>query len=174
MIEYRQYFTKSELMTINRCRLYLRVLFLSDITDGAEKNVTSKAMNGIDDSFRKSRWIWPLQIRPTAPEWKIWQKGIGILATGREQRSRTLSSPLGPWTKQSHQQLQWYFCKSEGTVYRKLRVGWRRYDKTTNERTHMDGCRYKKGRRVFSAPVDVLSTCIQLGPNANNIWIDGY
>ena len=33
---------------------------------------------------------------------------------------------------------------------------------------------YTKGRRVLSAPTDLLPTGIQLGPHVNNIWIDGY
>lgn len=131
--------------------------------------MTAKAINGIEDSFKKSKWVWPLQIHPSSPEWKIWQKGIGMIATGCEQRSQVLARPLGPWIRDSHQQYQWFFSQSEGTVYRKLRMGWRRYTKTPNERTSMDRCRYTKGRRVLSAPIDLLPTGIQLGPHANNI-----
>lgn len=64
IFEYGATFTKGEIATINRCRLHLQVLFLSDITTGEGDKVPTKAMNGIQDVYRKSSWIWPYQPRP--------------------------------------------------------------------------------------------------------------
>lgn len=130
MEDFREHFTKSELMTLNRCRLFLEVLFLSDIVDGKGEKVTLKAMNGIRDSHRCSEWTWPLQIRPVPIEWKVWQRAITLIVSHGERQGRKLVTPLGPWIRYSHQRFSWFLSQSENAMFRKLRIGWRRYNKS--------------------------------------------
>lgn len=93
--KYGDTFTKGEIATINRSRLHLQALFLSDITTGEGDEVTTKAMNGIQDNYRKSSWVWPYQPRPSRKEWAVWRKAITLLVTNGISASQKLQRPLG-------------------------------------------------------------------------------
>ena len=172
--EYREMFTKGELRTINRCRLYLQVMFISDIVSGEGKHVTLKYLHGIKDSFRRSRWVWPLQLRPTGREWKVWQKAVQLIVTSRVSGGRRLSSPIGAWTQPSHQQFSWFYSPSVSAVFRKCGNSWRRYDKSDRSRTTLDRVHFLRGTRTTQVPDDLRPTGIQMGPNSASIWIDGH
>ena len=172
--KYSDKFTKGEMCSINRCRLHLQVLFLSDIVNGQGNRVTSKAINGIRDSHRRSQWIWPFQPRPSRKEWAIWRRAVTVVVSGGESLSQNLRFPLGAWVSKPHQKFSWFFSPSENAVYNRLRVGWRKYYKIDRNRTSMDRLCFHRGRRVIQTPDDLCQTGIQMGPNANCVWIDGH
>ena len=172
--KYNNRFTKGEMCAINRCRLYLQVLFTSDMVNGKGDRVTNKAINGIRDTYRQSQWVWPFQPRPSRREWIVWRKAVTVVVSEGESTSQNLRMPLGAWVSDTHQQFSWFLSPSINKVFRRLRVGWRRYDKIERNRTTMDRLCYQRGRRVFDVPDDLCKTNIQMGPNANCIWIDGH
>lgn len=57
---------------MNRCRLYLRVFFFSDIVSGCGTCVLPDVYDGqVSDQWR-SRWKWPRQPRPPPRDWRLW------------------------------------------------------------------------------------------------------
>ena len=106
-------FTKKELQTINRCRLFLRVLCLSDICSGDGKRVTERYYSGIADPHRVSCFAWPFQAQPTMSEWKIWRKCVTMVWASQPRLS--LSTALGAWNRHSHQHWRWFFL--DGVLY---------------------------------------------------------
>jgi hypothetical protein len=71
-------FTATELKEINRCRIYLRVFYISDIASHDRQGIAEWARKGRRDAGRKSSWAWPVQQRPTS--WKAWKLALGHLA----------------------------------------------------------------------------------------------
>jgi hypothetical protein len=69
-------FTVKEMKDINRCRLYLQVVYLSDVTDISGHNIEAWAIKGKRESSRSSKWEWPIQQRPLTVTWKVWNKAI--------------------------------------------------------------------------------------------------
>jgi hypothetical protein len=65
-------FSAKDLKDINRCRMYLRVLYISDISTHNGKGITYCARKGRHNGGRKSSWAWPVQQRPTwCKSWKL-------------------------------------------------------------------------------------------------------
>jgi hypothetical protein len=54
-------FTAKDLTDINRCRIHLRVFYVSDISTHDRKGITDWARKGWRGGGRKSSWAWPVQ-----------------------------------------------------------------------------------------------------------------
>jgi hypothetical protein len=89
-------FTRRELQDINRCRIQMRVFFLSDITNIQGTLIETWTISGKRQTTRMSAWAWPVQQRPTV--WKAWKDAIEFLAP-----ERTVTPALGAWIKEHHQ-----------------------------------------------------------------------
>ena len=100
---------KREMKAINRCRLYLQVIFISDISDYHGKLLINEAVEVIQ--FRHSTLDWPQQVRPNKSDRNIWKKYITKLC----HRDECLITTLGKWTGKSHQ--LWKYMVQEDKMY---------------------------------------------------------
>jgi hypothetical protein len=66
----KQDMTDSQLRDANRCRIYLQVFHVSDITDLAGNTIEEWVKRGKRQSNRTSKCNWTLQQRPPAGAWK--------------------------------------------------------------------------------------------------------
>jgi len=82
------------LTAINNVRLYLRITYLSEITDASGLFIRAEYLLDAKPS-RASPLHWPFQIPPLPTNWKIWMQAIHTLYTNAG--SATLCQPLGPW-----------------------------------------------------------------------------
>lgn len=114
-----------------------------------------------------------MQATPTKREWALWKQALCLLAHGSTQRSRSLQTPLGPWTCEPYQTYKWFFSPSSLFVYHKRRYGWTRYRKSSRSRTHNDRLHYIQESNVLYAPDDIQPTSLLQSPNASQIWIEG-
>ena len=87
---------QEEWRSLNRCRLFLQVLFLSDITNGDGTHIRRDYLlyNGSSRRPQNSRWEWPLQ-KPTRSDWTRWVAALRQLSS-REGRLGT-DDRLGAW-----------------------------------------------------------------------------
>ena len=88
-------FTKNEIETINRCRLYLRVFFLSDIVSGNGQYIIPDIVRGEKFEQLKSRWQWPRKPKPPKSSWNLWD--IAITEVWAKSESLRLRHLLGNW-----------------------------------------------------------------------------
>jgi hypothetical protein len=79
---------------VNRCRLFLKALFLSDIVDGTGYEILQAAWNGDRVLGQHRLPSWPNQARPPPSDWEIWKLYLKRAFLGRGLRLRI---PLGPW-----------------------------------------------------------------------------
>ena len=98
------------------------------------------------------------------PPAKNWQCGKRRVVSEGVSISQKLRVPIGAWISESHQKCLWFFSPSENAVYRKLRVGWKRYDKTERQRTVMDRLCFQRSRRVFQTPHGFMQNRSPDGP----------
>ena len=123
-----QAITTDELGKLNKCRTYLQVWTLSDITDGAGRKITSKAYNGRRDASRISLDKWTDMRRPVETSWRIWRKYLhNIYGDGRSER--TILQPLGHWISNPTQQWQWFFDTMTDSLYKIMPGHYRCYKK---------------------------------------------
>ena len=64
-------FSMTDLKKLNRCRLYLQVHALSDISNSYGSNFDKRCYDGHHAEFRTSVHPWPTQHRPGPSEWRL-------------------------------------------------------------------------------------------------------
>jgi hypothetical protein len=86
--------TADQLEKVNRCRIYLQVIWWSDITEGGGGAISDNAIKGRREIYVNNRWQWPNQERPNAQDWEEWVKAISIanIVPNREG-----SNCINPW-----------------------------------------------------------------------------
>ena len=67
-----EHWTRAELRAFNRCRLYCRAFFLSDIVTGDGKRIDPAMFHG--SSRVSSTLTWPQQQQLGDKDWAIWRK----------------------------------------------------------------------------------------------------
>jgi hypothetical protein len=104
--------SKDDLLSLNRCRLYLKAYFLSDITNGYGTMVTDDAWMG---RYQEIHWhtSWPKQAPPTRHDWIIWRTCIKRCFLSRGMR---LKHPLGKWIR-SDDKWPWYYSTKYDCLY---------------------------------------------------------
>ena len=69
-------FTKRQLLPLNRCRIYLKVETLSDITDGTGDQISKQAYDGRQTAATLASHDWPVQVNPNQTHWKLWRRAL--------------------------------------------------------------------------------------------------
>jgi hypothetical protein len=70
-----------ELMWFNWCRIYLKVLWVSEICTADGKYIDWYATKGEINPTKTTRWKWPVQGLPPKNAWDCWKKGISTLGS---------------------------------------------------------------------------------------------
>ena len=115
--------SKTQLLLLNQCRLYLRVTTLSDIAT----NLGTEIQRHFWDGSRPNNTtkLWPRQNKPSPNAWRIWRQFIArcyLFDDENRHPKRTdlqLQYPLGQWYS-SHRTLQqrdYYFNPASQTIY---------------------------------------------------------
>jgi len=82
------------LRALNNVRLYLRVTYLSEISDACGQFIRTDNLTDMQQSTA-STLKWPYQIPPLEANWKLWTCVICSLYT--KPNSNMLIHKLGPW-----------------------------------------------------------------------------
>jgi hypothetical protein len=109
----------SQLLAVNKCCIYLRAYFISDIMDGNGSHLSDDAWMGRIPTNSRS-CTWPTHGPPTRGDWETWRLCIkkSILARGMR-----LLQPLGPWTY-IEEGWEWYFSPDTNQLLRKDGESW--------------------------------------------------
>ena len=96
------------LKKINRCRLFLKVTTLSDITDATGRYIESNIWKGQRPTHRTTTLNYPLYERPPTPDWTAFRKFLKTLLRDPLDPKSQLQEThkLGPWHTQRHE--TWY------------------------------------------------------------------
>jgi len=89
----------SDLYGINRVRIFLKVMTLSNIADAAGISITVEAFNALQLMDRASPLKWPRQFEITTKQKNLWQKALESAYT----TGWNLHNHMGKWIRQSNQ-----------------------------------------------------------------------
>jgi hypothetical protein len=64
--------TRADLKSFNRCRLFLGVFFVSELTTADGKSITRQSWQGSRERF--SPFLWPHQPNPGPKSWRLWRR----------------------------------------------------------------------------------------------------
>jgi hypothetical protein len=87
-----------QLRKINRCRIYLRAVTISDIATACGTIMNPKRWSKTNRTpVEASPYNWPLQRKPDKTAWKIWRNAIRTCLL-QNKGLKLLATPLGAWT----------------------------------------------------------------------------
>lgn len=105
--------------TCNKCRMFLQVFWLSDITSGNGKFITQHALDGIQNPEQSSNEaIWPLWGNPKTSQWTTWKRVIKTLFCSGSILGK-LTIPLGKWTKFRYDRWKWFTDTQQSVLYQR-------------------------------------------------------
>ena len=92
-------FRGNELLRLSRCRLYLQVHSLADITNGFGSQIEEWAGSGLRQMSLglQSHLRWPKQPRPGNSEWKLWASALQRTFQLNANQSLPSLYQLGDW-----------------------------------------------------------------------------
>jgi len=102
----------NQLLSLNRCRLYLQVIYLSDLVSADGKLIIPDCKRGIRLRDRVSSLNWPIQAKPPQSAWTLWQQALAHF----EHRDKLLI-PLKNWTGETHQRWRWFAEPGSQDIY---------------------------------------------------------
>ena len=147
-------YNKEKLIRLNKCRKYLQVITLADISNGDGDKISKKFLDGKRDTSRRSRFKWNSQKRPTYNAWYEWADAINstfcIADTGN-----TLREPLGPWLHTKYHDWDWYYNPATQLLYQVQERHIIRYSPTIRGNiTTRSHCRWYKAREILKSGIE--------------------
>lgn len=112
----RRLFTKQEIITINKCRCFLQVVFLSDICDSSGRVIEEWVINCEEKYQQRSKWIWPVQAKPPKKEWDVFVRCVNLVWT-KYSRFYAVEPCLGKWIQRPHQIWEFWLDPSKSKIY---------------------------------------------------------
>ena len=156
--------TIPDLCSLNRCRLYMRVTTISDISTGDGERLSTKAYNREPIGLRDT-YAWPTQGKPPPTDWTIWNHYVRT----ELGRYHTYPKPLGKWTVPCEEFLEgWdYFVNPRNELIHHTQEGWKYFIPINNSRSRHLRYDIQSPRRVSnSAPRHrIFRTTIQQQKN---------
>jgi len=107
-----------KLRTLNECRMYLRVITISDVVDGDGTHLCPMAIEGYRDKGKSSKF--------KLSAWYVWRDALKQTLCKSSTHTKLLTS-LGVWTNTSHHEWQWYHHGGTGYLYHKVDKHYRVY-----------------------------------------------
>ena len=157
-----QLFTKAEMADINRCRLYLRVFFFSDIVSGNGLYIIPEIVRGERFTQWVSRWKWPRQPRPPSRAWRLWN--IAITEVWAQSESLRLTTPLGNWVHKSHMMHRYKIDGTKIIFYENHNGVKTKYVHDNNRRARI-GLSFHNDRFTDSPVTNLIPTIVHIENN---------
>ena len=145
-------FSKNELQSINRCRIFLQAFTLSDIVESNGMKITEEAWWGQKKSCTfRSEIKWPLWGQPSKKEWKTWRTALRKTFCSRHHKK--LDDPLGSWLpQQSFDKWTWFQDCESHLLYRHQGKHWVQYKKYGRSARR---CQFTFEKKLHSQPDNI-------------------
>jgi len=117
----RSGYRDSELASLNRCQMYMHVIYLSDICNSQGMAIKPHFWLGkrISDTHHYS---WPKVIQPPPAEWNLWQLALSKgLHLGHRQKLAIL---LGKWLATADMNNKWFTDAAGLELYQRINDEW--------------------------------------------------
>ena len=149
-------YTDEDIKSINRCRIYLQVQNLSEITNGHGTQISFCAKNYIKDPDRISNYEWPKQPFPSKRDWEAWEDALlNAWSNGNYQ----IIPSLGEWNHKLSFHSQWkYSATTERVFYKVSTCTYNVYEPESTNRRHSTS--YKFLHATTSIPSNATNAIV--------------
>ena len=119
----------ADLRRANRCRMYLEVIWVSEVADAAGNRIAETVWNGEKDPHTtRPTGMWPKTATPTSVEWRSWQKALAEVLLEPGTASRRLRRPLGKFYSDGEHVRSWKWWRTaQNDLVEKTDSGWIRW-----------------------------------------------
>lgn len=153
----------SSLLSINKCRLALKVVSLADITFGNGRTVLESIQRGISPRWTQRSNLRFVQTYPTSADWMVWRTFLG--------RVFPLRTPLGRWY--SSNSVSCFLSELEDQLFIKHQLGWMKYSRVAASRSIRFTRFRREGTLVDDLPMGALNTVVDEKTNGLICWGGG-
>ena len=123
-----QGYSKEKLQVLNRCRIYLQVMTVSDIMNGYGNGFTS--MFKCRKTHQKLKnYKWPFQPEPTPSMKKLWSKALR--KTFGLKAGKT-THQLGLWLHSNISLWIWFFHPTSSSLFQRFGAVWKVWKRDSN------------------------------------------
>jgi hypothetical protein len=120
-------FSTNELAHINRCRMYLQVTTLADITNGNGTMIRQGVQKGQMTSHNQPYYKWPRQTRPGMASWRLWRKALKKCFMREIRLHLKPDMHLGSWTDGEQEGWTWFLLQRTQKLFQRRENRWRVY-----------------------------------------------
>jgi hypothetical protein len=120
-------FSDNDLVHINRCRLYLQVTTLADITNGNGMLLLQGILKGSKMSHHQPYYSWPRQERPGVVSWRLWRKAIKKCFMRNVRLHLLPGLQLGLWTDGEDADWTWFYMRGTQMIFERVLNRWKVY-----------------------------------------------
>ena len=119
---------KRDLIMINKCRKYLRVLTIGDIITGDGKSILRSIKYGQHSTNITSRLSWPNQSDPGQKAWTTWRRALKTLETNHSLRPQFQPTA---WITTKQRTFNWFYHRGLDKLFQRANHNkWHYYSKT--------------------------------------------
>ena len=157
------HYNSDQLKVLNSCRLFARVISVSDVADGSGRKIHLHNRDKPEIWSTNSPFKWPVQGIPPPKDWKFWLQALKHCLTNARE---SLTAPLGEWTVPVPILLQeWkYFQTEDDTLFYKESGQWWQHDQVAESRPRFR--RYTISRfKVVAPPCPIHRTTVSVFPS---------
>ena len=110
---YQANFSADAILKINRCRMYLKVLTLADISLGDGGFIDPEMYHGRKSPYKDNTHQWPRQEKPPRSAWTQWQLAVDTVWS----QHQSITPSLGPWITKPIMKWKWFHDITTSSLY---------------------------------------------------------
>ena len=149
-------YTNTEILrSINRCRQYLEVLTLADITTGDGSKVRENILQVQRLDNERSKYKWSIQ-KPSAKDKRTWTDAIRYIT-----KNLQISPQLGVWLNDSHKHNSWWYSVQNKCIYKQVDSGYLVFSSTLSQ-YHRKGWTFYLSGWQEEVTGDLLRTTVRI------------
>jgi hypothetical protein len=160
-------FESNALKELNKCRMSVHVVTLSDIVSADGWEITINAWKGIREERGGSQYEWPrTQLSLSIEHWEQWRRALKKAFLSRPT-TRSLKEQLLEWIDGVPTYWKWYFCPVEDRLSAKEGLLWRVYSQHLGRASPRQGkSKYCRTKRLQKEPPEeiYLAMVLKQGP----------
>jgi len=138
-------YRSDKLRTLNECRMYLRVITISDVVDGDGTHLCPMAIEGQRDEGKTSKFKWPSTKKTNISAWYVWKDALKQTLCISSTHTKLLTT-LGVWANTAHHEWHWHHHEGTGYLYHKVDKHYRVYRPSSRRSMHL-----RKPVRLFKS-----------------------
>ena len=149
---------------VNRCRMYLRVVWVSEITDASGRYVRETSWKGHrEDVTFRDKDIWPRTATPSQSDWRAWRHALKHnIIDPSQSHTRQLKRFLGKFYAENGPDRHWVWWRSPtgDALLQHTPTGWAKWTEVSRRKYQHTGTTEQRPQqsynRVTIRPVDTF------------------